>query len=262
MENCLLGLREPYPEGRLGQRLLLAGYQRDQALVCPDECDWSPGVADWQMFRNNQLGSCGIAGPFHQIMGWGWNARRLLVPLTDDQATAEYSAVAGYDPLTGSGDNGVVLSDVCTRWQRVGLAGHQIQGWVQGQVGRLRETLWGAACFGGCQLGLALPLTAADQLAAGKPWTLTSRWLRRGKPGSWGLHCVYLAGYDLKNGIAKLVTWGAVQICTLEWLDYYLATVDYPVSAEWLTDSGVSPSGLKQADLLQDLAVLASAAAA
>lgn len=258
MENRLLGLREPYPGAqRVG---LAARYQQSPRLVYPDDCDWTYGVADWGMFRNDQLGTCGIAGPFHQIMAWDWNAHRLVPALTDAQVTQEYSAVSGYDPATGTGDVGVVLSDVCTRWQSAGLAGHRIDGWVQGQVGHQDETLWGCCCFGGAQLGLALPLTASDQLAAGQPWTLTSRWLRRSKPGSWGLHCVYLGGYSKKDGIARLVTWGRVQICTLDWLLYYLATIDYPVSAEWLNESGVSPSGLKHQDLLDDLRVLAAAA--
>lgn len=250
-----LGLKEPHP---VTLRLPLKNYCKATPLA-PRSCDWSQGIADWGMLANDKVGLCGIDGPLHQIMAWTQAATGMGVSFTDAQAIAEYQAVtaaegAEYDPVTGINDNGVVLQDVLQRWQQVGLAGHQIAGWVDGQAGDLNETCWGASQFGGCNVALALPLTAQAQLAAGQIWSLRARFSAQGQPGSWGRHDVYLVNYTPQ--LIGLVTWGAIQFCTPEWLEYYCCEVHFPVSKDFLGATGLSPNHLDLTGLLQGLAQL------
>jgi len=235
--------------------LHFANYVRDQLPQPPASCAWSGKVASWPMMLNDRLGDCAIAGPGHQIEAWTANAGAEFTP-TDDQILAAYSAVSGYDPATGAGDNGCVELDVLNYWRANGIAGHKIGAFVALEPRNHQQVQEGLWLFGGVYIGLSLPLSAQNQQvwsAPVAPWL--AHMLPQYQPGSWGGHAVYVVDYDQRG--LTCVTWGALQRMTWSFLDTYCDEAWGIVSQDWIEQSGQAPSGFDLAALTADLAELA-----
>ncbi|HEX4148120.1 MAG TPA: hypothetical protein VHY20_03995, partial [Pirellulales bacterium] len=231
--------------------LHFANYAGGQLPPPPASCAWSGRVASWPMMLNDQLGDCAIAGPGHQIEAWTANAGAEFTP-TDDQILAAYSAVSGYDPQTGTGDNGCVELDVLNYWRTTGIAGHTIGAFVALEPRSRQQIMEGVWLFGGIYIGLALPLSAQNQQvwsAPVAPWL--AQMLPQYQPGSWGGHAVYVVDYD-QHGLT-CVTWGTLQRMTWAFLETYCEEAWGIVSQDWIDGAGQAPSGFDLAALTADL---------
>jgi hypothetical protein len=229
--------------------LQLANYLRSEALPpTPPSIDWGAKVEVWAMFANDRVGCCTCAAAGHLIMDWTANdAPKMLVP-TDQQILKTYSDITGYDPKTGANDTGAYALDVLNHWRRKGVAKRRILAYTAlepGNHGHVRDALY---LFGGCYLGLALPVSAQKQ----KVWSVPPGGAKgEGAPGSWGGHAVSIVGYDARGLV--VVTWGAVKRMTWGFLDAYCDEAYAVLSGDWTGRDLRAPNGVDLAALQADL---------
>lgn len=126
----------------------------------------------------------GAHDPIDQIFLWiqEWTAYASdeVVP-TDDEIIKAYSAITGYDPLTGVNDNGAVEIDVLNHWRRTGIAGRTIRAYVAVEPGNHDHVKDAVELFGNCYIGVGLPISAQRQrvwsvppggpVGDGEPWS-------------------------------------------------------------------------------------------
>lgn len=224
--------------------LHLANYLRPEALPkIPTQKDWSGKVPAWPMYLNDTIGDCTIAGAAHLIQEWTANASIEAYP-TDADVLVAYSAVSGYDPRTGANDNGAVELDVLNYWRKTGVAGHKIYAYTALEPRNHSHIKAAVYLFGGCYIGLALPLSARNQ----DIWSVT-----RGpdsRPNSWGGHAVPIVAFD--EHLLTVVTWGALKKMTWSFADAYMDE-SYAILSQDFVKDGIAPNAINWASLQQDL---------
>jgi len=243
-----LGKQPPKHDPRT---LHLASYLRPEELPrIPTQKDWSGKVPTWGMLANDRLGDCTCATAGHLIEAWTANASTEIVP-SDADIISAYSAVSGYDPATGENDNGAVELDVLNYWRKSGIANHKI--FAYAALEPRNHSHIKAACylFGGCYIGLALPLSAQNQAVWSVPSWGTSG---SGRPNSWGGHAVNVVSYDAH--FLTVVTWGALQKMTWRFWDRY-CDESYAVLSQDFINGGIAPNAIDWASLQQDLSKVA-----
>jgi hypothetical protein len=178
--------------------------------------DYASNVSSWPMYLNDQLGDCTVAAMFHGVSAVETYAGSMTgTPTFSDAETVKaYSAVSGYDPVTGANDNGAQLQDVCkymTSTGAVDIQGrkHSLLAWAEienfGDLKLLKRVL---NAFGTVYLAIQCPASAQEQFQAGKPWTYVE--------GSSieGGHAIDLQYSAVNTGDwddESIVTWGALQ---------------------------------------------------
>ena len=240
-----LGKQTPRHDPRT---LQLAKYLKPEALPpIPPQTDWSVKVQSWPMMGNDKIGDCTIAAAGHLIEAWTANAKTPVI-LPDPMLVSAYSAITGYDPQTGKNDNGAVETDVLNYWRQTGIGTDKILAYVALEPqnhGHVQETVF---LFGGCYIGLALPVSAQQQTV----WSVPPGGpTGRGAPGSWGGHAVPVVAYDSRGLV--VVTWGALKRMTWGFWQTYCDEAYAIVSNDWLTTANKSPNGFDMPTLLQDL---------
>jgi hypothetical protein len=212
-------------------------------------------VASWPLFRNDQIGDCGLASQGHRIIAQERSARQREIQVSDKDVVEAYSAVSGYDPATGANDNGVYLLDVCNYMRKVGMgrekdgSRHTIAAFAKVDVRNHDHVRLASWMFGGLYYGAGLPISAQGQIHAGQPWTVVSG--DSGKPYSWGGHAMYSTGYD--KDYVGLVTWGRRQKATWEWWDTYVDEAYVHVTEDYMSATGKTPRGFDSAKLQEFL---------
>lgn len=206
--------------------------------------DWTSLVTQWPMYDNDQYGCCVWAAIGHMIQAWTTYASGVTLEVPAAALLGGYSAVTGFDPSqtkpdgTNPTDNGTVIADALSYWQKTGVAGHKILAYAQiKNVANIEPAL---RLFGALMVGVNFPQSAMNQFNANAPWTVVDG------SSSVGGHCVHV-GYDGSD--FRCVTWGAVQEISLPWWQEYVEEVWVPITPEWLSATGTSPSGLDRAGL-------------
>lgn len=217
---------------------------------------WSKRVTNLGEMRNDRIGLCTAAAAAHMEQVWTANAGTQVIIPDDgvEQAYIDVTAAEGaaYNPQTGANDNGCALPDMLEYWRLKGIGGRRIQAWADIEPANTRLIKQCVGWFGGGYVGVALPLTALDQLNAGQPWTLAHRFGPRAQPYSWGGHCVELVDYD--PDWITFISWGRLIKASWAWFLEYcdeFAAVLSPTS--WIGKGGVTPSGLAIDALSRDL---------
>jgi hypothetical protein len=249
-----LGRKPPIP----GLRVPALDDHLKRAMPPPPvSVDWYSKVGpQWVLGHNDQYGDCTIAASANAILGWTANGGSAF-RVSDDAVLARYAALTGFDPAKPSTDMGAVETDVLGRWSA--------SGWdVGGQTGD--TMLWAAVnpadlaavkstinLFGGIYIGLALPLSAQDQVLWNVPATGPNK--GAGAPGSWGGHAVWVAGYDQSGPV--LVTWGAVKRATWRfWQEYCDEAYALFSRLHWNLPDGHSPGHVDTEALAANLAAM------
>ena len=204
------------PAKRDARNLKFAAILRAPPAV-PAEYDFDtthPGIP-MPMFANDVLGDCVIAGRAHQTLRFELIEQGKIITITDKAVKKEYFKE------TGGPDSGLIVLDSLKEWRsggwRVGRRVLRIEAFSE-IVPRDRPGLKQAVFLDmGAGLGLQLPLSARDQIDAGKPWDAAGG--ARGKPNSWGGHYVYVPGYTTTGPVC--VTWGRKQQMTWAFFDKY-----------------------------------------
>jgi hypothetical protein len=244
--------------------LLLENYFTPDIPMPPDSADQSHGInpEQWEMLGNDKIGDCTVAAALHQELAWNGPMSKvspacLVSPTVDYYDVLEaYEVLSGYDSDTGANDNGAVVLDVLNYWRKTGIAGRKITAYAA--VGpqdaqRIRQAV---SLFGGCYLGLQLPLIAAGQaLWSSIPGPEAAGHPSDADPGSWGGHAVVAVGYT--DSFVQVVTWGAIKPMTWGFLSRYCDEAYAILSPDWRP-----PAGIDQAKLLADLSAITAAGSA
>jgi hypothetical protein len=236
--------------------LLFASYLTTALPAPPASFNAATKVgSSWGMMDNDQIGDCTCAAAGHLIMEWTASTKARMVTPTDAQIVAAYSAITGYNPTTGANDNGANEIDVLNYWRQSGIAGHQISAYAALEPGNHTHVMDSVYIFGGCYIGLSLPLSAQSQTQNNQPWSVPpSGTTGDGKPGSWGGHAVPVVAYDARS--LTVVTWGALQTMTWGFWTAYCDEAYALLSPDYLTGKNVTPGGFELKQLQADLADL------
>jgi hypothetical protein len=235
--------------------LLLASYLTPALPVPPASFDVGTKVHTWGMMDNDQIGDCTCAAAGHLLMEWTANAKSKMFTPSDKQIVAAYSAITGYNPSTGANDNGAVEIDVLNYWRQSGIAAHKISAYVALEPGNHTHIMDSVYIFGGCYIGLQLPISAQAQTQNNQPWSVPPQGTTGdGQPGSWGGHAVPVVAYDERT--LTVVTWGALQTMTWGFWEAYCEEAYALLSPDYLTGKQVSPEGFNLQQLQADLADL------
>jgi len=235
--------------------LLLASYVTPSLPTPPASFDISAKVTAWGMMDNDQIGDCTCAAAGHLIMEWTANAGKKAATPTDKQIVAAYSAITGYNPVTGANDNGANELDVLNYWRQTGIAGHKIDAYMALEPSNHNHIMDSVYIFEGCYIGVQLPISAQAQTQNHQPWSVPPGGPSGdGKPGSWGGHAVPVVAYDARG--VTVVTWGALQVMTWTFWEAYCDEAYSLLSKDYLNGKKQAPQGFSMNELQEDLADL------
>lgn len=166
-------------------------------------------VALSQMYLNDQLGDCVIAGANHLEGLATANAGSPIFIATQKQIQADYSAVGGYVPGNPSTDNGCDEVTAMNYYQTHGFAnGSKISGWIPVQATNVTQVMQAMWLFENLFFGIELPDSWVNPgpSASGFVWD-------DGTPNPNNGHCVAGVGYNSQG--VQIDTWG--MIGTITW---------------------------------------------
>ena len=185
----------------------------DFALLppAPPSCDYA-GPASGSIsniFGNDRLGDCVIAGGAHLEGVATGNAGSLWIP-TLDEVIADYSAIGGYVPGEASSDQGCDEVVALQYWQTHGFAnGTKIAGAVAVDATKPAEVQVACWLFEGLMFGIELPNAWVSPMPNASGFT----WDTAGGPNPDQGHCVVGVGYQPAG--VTIATWG--MLGTLTW---------------------------------------------
>ena len=174
-----------------------------------------------------------------------------------------YSAVSGYNPVTGANDNGANLQDVLGVWQKTGIPGTNDKILLFAEISNLsnltllQQCLW---IFGTVYIGFDVPQSAMNQFSAGQPWTVVPT-----GTNIVGGHAIPIQNYDTTNANPiGAITWAAFQRMSTGFFQTYCAGMQdgeawVVISPDWLTSTGytiAAAGGLDLYGLGQDFTAL------
>jgi len=232
--------------------LMLASYLTAQLPAPPGTITWGKKVAQWPMYLNDKIGDCTCAAAGHMIESWTSDAGAKTSVVTDQAVLKAYEYLSGYNPETHHNDNGAVELDVLKYWRSTGVGGHKIVGFTAVEPGNHTHVMQATYLFGGCYIGLQLPVTAQQQVV----WAVPSGGPRGpGAPGSWGGHAVNVVEYDAQG--LTVITWGAPKRMTWTFWDTYCDEAYALLTKDFVEKSTkTAPQGILFSELMKDLSAL------
>lgn len=253
-----------YPLGRLPRDFTRYAPTYESYRIAPGlpvvaataDVDRATEVTSWPMYKNDSLGDCTVAGIAHVIGAMAVYGGHPLPLFADAEIVRVYSAVAGYNPQTGAGDNGANMQTVLDYIKANGItdtAGkvHKVVAYAAlrnpADTTQLAEVL---NTFGAAYVGINCPQSAQSQF--GKLWTY-----RRFSPIEGG-HAIGFHRREPLSASGPIVysTWGALQPATTGFHKRYTEEAWAVVSADWLEANGESPEGLDVTQLLADMSLV------
>lgn len=157
-----------------------------------------------QVYLNERLGNCVIAGIAHLLGVFSGNSGMPPIQLTADQIIALYSAIGGYVRGDDSTDNGCDERTALRYWQQQGApaGANRITGWVSidgTNPQRVRTALW---LFENLLFGVELP----DAWISPAPSAPGFVWDLAGPAVEDNGHCFVGVAYDAYG--VTIDTWG------------------------------------------------------
>ena len=142
-----------------GHKFRLRNYLRASLPAPPTSCDYSPAAlkALAQMYGNDSLGDCVIAGGYHIEGVETGNAGDMFIA-TQVQIIKDYEAIGGYVPGDPSTDNGCDEDTATNWWEAHGFAnGTKLLGAISADPASITEGMQGLYLFEDCMFGVNLP---------------------------------------------------------------------------------------------------------
>lgn len=162
-----------------------------------------------QMYLNDQLGDCVIAGGYHVVGTTTGNATGTPFIATQNQIIADYSAIGGYVPGDPNTDNGCDEQTALNYWKSHGFAdGTKIAGWLAVDATNVTEVMQAMYLFENLFFGLELPDAWVNPFPSSSGFTWND-----GTPDPNNGHCVVGVGYNAQG--VQIDTWG--MIGTMTW---------------------------------------------
>ena len=219
----------------------------------PASYNWATNITSWPAMGNLTIGDCTIAAAGHLIEEWTADESGNTVIVPDSEILAAYSAVSGYVPGKPKTDIGASCLRVLKYWRKTGIGGNKIQAFTSFELKNAALLETAVYVFGGAYIGLAMPLSARNQTT----WSVPPQGTRgRGKPGSWGGHCVPIVGYNSLG--LTVVSWGALYQMTWPFWQTYCDEQFAIISPQWYAKNQVTPVGFNLTQLQSDLTGLAA----
>lgn len=243
---------------RFDARTLKLERYLSMASAPPNSIDWTGGVTSWGMMLNDRLGDCTIAACGHAVQAWTKVAKTIELTLPDWVIEHYYEAWDGYNPADPSTDQGGYELDVLNYWRKYGFGyrsnkkGHDLLlAYADPTPGNQLHVKQSIALFGGVYIGLALPITAQNQMV----WDVVNKNLTgNSAPGSWGGHAVWCPKYDATG--VTCITWGGLQKMTWAFWNAYCDESHTLLSPDFMKATNVSASGFDLTTLKADLALI------
>jgi len=212
-----LGRKRPVARG---PRLSLNNYLTRRMPAAPATCDYTKSASQAlsEVYDNDTLGDCVIAGMAHVVGVLTGNAGAQPFIYSSDQTIALYSAIGGYVPGDPSTDEGCDEQTALNYWENNGAwpsstappngDAHQIAGWLAVDASDptdYRTALW---LFENLYFGIELPDAWVNPMpsASGFVWDVA------GPPVPDNGHCVAGVGYNAKGVVFD--TWGMTGLMT------------------------------------------------
>ncbi|MDB5007965.1 MAG: hypothetical protein JWP45_2358 [Mucilaginibacter sp.] len=244
--NMKLGKLSPVHDSRT---LSLTNYINADILpVAPTQYAYGNNVGEtaWGMMVNDKANNCTCAAAGHLIMEWTADNGVMVTP-TDQDIINVYAAITGYDPITGQNNDGAAIMDVLNYWRKTGIASHKILAYAKLEPKNTNHVMQAIYLFGGCYVGLDLPMSAKTQ----EVWSVPPGGATGiGAPGSWGGHVVPVIGYD--NDFLTIITWGITK--KMDW-SFWNAYCDesYAIISNDFAGKKAAPNGFDLSTLKDDL---------
>jgi hypothetical protein len=238
----------------LGPRLKLTNYLRAPLPPAPPTADYSskgqPALGN--VYLNDRLGDCVIAGAYHVVATETGNAGRLFTA-SDDQLITDYSAIGGYVPGDDSTDQGCDEPTALNYWVQNGFAnGTRPLGWVSVDATNVDELRSALYLFENLYFGAELP----DAWVHPMPDASGFEWGAAGPPVPDNGHCVIGVGYT-ERGVT-IDTWGLLGTVTWDALSQYFTPSANGAAYVLLTPDQLAagqtrtPNGIDWASLIAD----------
>jgi hypothetical protein len=243
-----LGRKKSKPDSRT---LRFRDYFRPLEFVPPPKDEnWYGKVSSWNMYGNDQYGSCGMAALGHAQEAWTTYAEGIEAGPTLDQVLNAYNILSPHD-------DGVDMLTSLKFFAKTGIGGKKIAAYVALEPGNLEQAKLAIQLFGGVYFGLNLPdaiTSAPDMLKI--HWDVATCG-KVGDPNNG--HAVWLSGYKSSDFFFfEPITWGQrISMSATAYQDWGEECYAI-VSPQWINKVGYSPSGFNLAQLLVDRAAIAS----
>jgi hypothetical protein len=240
-------------------RFKLSNYLTRALPPPPATMDYSPKAMQAlnQVYLNDQLGDCVIAGMAHVVgVLTGNNGSGAPYVYSKQDIVSLYSAIGGFDPNNPQNtDNGCDEQTALNYWENNGApaGSHQIAAWISvngADPVECRTALW---LFENLYFGIELPDAWVNPMpdATGFTWDVA------GDPDPNNGHCVVGVGYTTKG--VTIATWGMEGLITDGAIAKYATTAGsgelYTVLSQDAIDSATkkAPSGFDWTQLIADL---------
>lgn len=237
-------------------RLKLKNYLMRGMPAPPASCDYTPSAlsALSNIYDNDTLGDCVIAGMAHIVGVLTGNAGPSPFIYSNDQIIALYSAIGGYVPGDPATDQGCDEQTALNYWENNGApaGSHKIAGWLAVDASdptEYRTALW---LFENLYFGIELP----DQWVNPMPSASGFVWDLAGPADPKNGHCVAGVAYNAEGvtidtwGMTGLITDGAIAHYAVQASGGELYTV---VSQDGLTQATqTAPNGFDWSQLVAD----------
>lgn len=211
-----------------------------------------------QMYLNDALGDCVVAGGYHVTGVATGNATGSPFIASDAQIIADYSAIGGYVPGNPATDQGCDEGTALEYWRTHGFAnGTKLIGYMGVDATNREECALALWLFENLYNGLELPAAWVSPFpsAPGFVWDVA------GDPDPENGHCIIEAGMNAA-GDGKIITWGMDGWITAAARAKYCVTAAGGELWTMVTPDIVargqsrSPDGVNWVDLLEDFAAL------
>ena len=209
----------------------------------PASCDYSvnASAALSQMYGNDTLGDCVIAGIGHLIGTFTGNAGVAPFIFAPEQIISLYSAIGGYVPGDPSTDQGCDEVTALNHWQNKGapIGHHKLAGWIQvdgSNPEEYRTALW---LFENLFFGMELP----DEWVSPFPSAPGFIWDAAGPPDIANGHCVVGVGYGASG--VTIDSWGMLGTLTDAAVDKYAVPVSAGALYTVLSSNSLAAATLK-----------------
>lgn len=240
------------PATKTGKRLMIADYFQAQDLpTVAESCDWSGGITNPGMHRNDTIGCCVLAEAANAVQSTTKCSGGIERTVPDDHILAAYELLGGYVPGNESTDNGLVFVDFLNWWRANTFNGSILDAYADPLFNSkyADEFKISIQLFGGVGVGVQLKQGDMDAFAGGRIWS----------PGNSdgaiiGGHAIWTCKFNSQGPVFE--TWDRDQQATWEWLFYRQDELHTPLMADWLNKDGKSPSGVDLAALRSDLGIV------
>jgi hypothetical protein len=237
-----------------GPRPRLGNYLKASLPPGPPSVDYSPRgqPALSNIYGNDRLGDCVIAGAYHIVATETGNAGQLFTA-TPEQIIADYRVIGGYDPDDPSTDQGCDEPTALNYWLQHGFAdGTKPLGWLSVDATNRAELQSAMYLFENLYFGVELPDSWINPIPNGNGFV----WDVAGDPVPENGHCVVGVGYTPQG--VTIDTWGLLGTVTWAALAQYFVPSVYGAAYVLLTPDqlekgrGVAPNGVAWSALLAD----------